>query len=244
MSKKGIKERIIVALDVDSEEKALALVKQLRGEVGMFKIGSQLFTACGPSLVKKIISQGEEVFLDLKFHDIPNTVASAAVEAAKMNVSMLNLHAMGGIEMMQKTVTAIANYCKTQGSKKPIVLAVTVLTSLNQIILNQLGIQETVNGQVIKLASLARQAGCYGVVCSAHEVEYLRNNLGEDFILVTPGIRPSWSGTDDQKRINTPAEALAKGADYLVIGRPITSAQNPIEAVAKIIAEIKDSQRK
>ncbi len=238
------KDRIIVALDLDSEEKAIALVNQLRGKVGMFKIGSQLFTACGPSLVKKIISQGEKVFLDLKFHDIPNTVSSAAVEAARMGVSMLNLHAVGGLEMMRKTVTDINQYCKIEGKKKPTILAVTILTSINQAMLDSLGFRVAISEQVIKLAQLAKQARCNGVVCSAHEVLLLRQNLGQDFILVTPGIRPSWSATNDQKRINTPAEALAKGADYLVIGRPITKAENPIEAVAKIITEIKDSQRK
>jgi orotidine-5'-phosphate decarboxylase len=240
----NIKDRIIVALDLDSEEKAFALVNQLRGKVGMFKIGSQLFTACGPSLVEKIINQGEKVFLDLKFHDIPNTVSSAAIEAARMGVSMLNLHAVGGLEMMQKTVADINQYCKNEAKKKPIILAVTILTSINQAMLDSLGFRVTITDQVIKLAQLAQQARCDGVVCSAHEVLLLRQNLGQDFILVTPGIRPSWSSTDDQKRINTPVEALAKGADYLVIGRPISKAENPIEAVTKIITEIKDSQRK
>lgn len=241
---RDVKDRLIVALDFDSEEKALFLVKQLGGKIGLFKIGSQLFTACGPQLVKKIITQGEKVFLDLKFHDIPNTVSSAAAEAAKLGVYMMNLHAMGGLEMMQRTIEELAHCCDKEGLRQPLIIAVTILTSLNQWMLAQLGIEETMIKQVIKLASLAKKAGCEGVVCSPQEVVPLRQKMGKDFILVTPGIRPSWSAADDQRRINTPAQALANGADYLVIGRPITRAEDPPEAVDKIIAEIKDNQRK
>jgi len=237
---KDVKDRLIVALDVNSEDKALELVNQLKGRVGLFKVGSQLFTAFGPPLVNKIISQGEKVFLDLKFHDIPNTVSSATIEAAKLGVYMVNLHSMGGIEMMQQCVKEVADFCQKEGIRQPIILAVTILTSLDQSMLAQLGIEVPLIEQVIKLASLAQEAGLDGVICSPQEVITLRQALSRDFILVTPGIRPSWSITDDQRRINTPAQALAKGADYLVIGRPITRAESPAEALEKIMVEIKE----
>jgi len=236
--KKAMKNKIIVALDVDSAEEAVRWAHRLTGKVGMFKIGKQLFTAEGPDIVRRVRSEGGEVFLDLKYHDIPNTVAAAAVEAVRLGVSMFNVHASGGFEMMHKTADALRNEAKRLKIKKPMLIAVTVLTSMNEEGLRETGVNVPLTEQVINLAMLAKKAGLDGVVASPHEIEAIKEACGSEFIVVTPGVRPAFASSDDQKRIMTPAEAVKKGADYLVIGRPITRAEDPIEAVSLITKEI------
>lgn len=235
----GEVKSILVALDVDDENKALTLVAQLKEQVAGFKIGSQLFCAQGPSIVKKVRSLGGEVFLDLKFHDIPNTVALAAREAAKLGVFIFNLHASGGTAMMKAAKEAAQEEAAKRGFRPPMVLAVTLLTSLDQeafqkIFKNQRPLQE----QVVHLASLAKEAGLEGVVASPQETVVIRKTLGKDFKIVTPGIRPAGFEVGDQARIMTPRGAKEAGADYLVIGRPIVAAQDPLEASRKIRQEL------
>lgn len=229
-------ERIIIALDVDSDEQAEMISRELAAYVGAFKIGKELFTACGPSAVTRIKAQDGNVFLDLKFHDIPNTVRGAAREAAKLGVFMFTVHASGGAEMIR---AACEGACEgSNGSVgKPLVIAVTVLTSISEDILrNELRIPFSPSDQVAFWASLAQKNGADGVVCSPHEIEAVRETCGKDFLIVTPGIRPAWAVQGDQKRVSPPGGALRKGADYLVIGRPVTRAEDRIEA-ARLIAE-------
>ncbi len=214
---------VIVALDYPSAEETLAFVRTLDPSMCQLKIGKELFTSTGRNLVEKLIAQGFKVFLDLKYHDIPNTVAQACKVAAQMGVWMVDMHACGGRRMMEAAVEAVANE-----SNKPLLIAVTVLTSMEQSDLTELGITKTVEEQVLSLAGLAKSSGMDGVVCSAHEVVSLKANMGQDFVLVTPGIRLSHAIADDQRRIMTPQEALSAGSDYLVMGRPITQAQDPI----------------
>lgn len=230
----GAKDRIILALDVDSAEKANSLVEELHEYVGVYKINS-LFNEEGPSIVKSIQENGGKVFLDLKYHDIPNTVANYAKAAAKMGVFMFNVHASGGFEMMKAAADAVKGLCK-----KPIVLGVTILTSLDQKAMGEIGIQGSVEGQVKRLALLAKKAGLDGVVCSPKEISIVREACGAEFVIVTPGIRPAWSETGDQKRITTPKDAVDAGADYLVIGRPIAEAEDRAEAARKVLKEITD----
>ena len=233
-AKMNQKDKIFVALDVDSAEKALSLADELKDYVGGYKIGKQLFTAAGPELVKSIASHSK-VFLDLKYHDIPNTVAGAAKEAAKLGVYMFNIHASGGYEMMKAAVDAVK---ETEG-KKPLVLGVTVLTSIDQQKMNnEVRIPGDVKEQVIHLAKLSKQAGCDGVIASAKETKMIKEACGDDFLVVTPGIRPVWAASGDQKRVVTPSNALADGSDYLVIGRAITGQPDRIEAAKKINNEI------
>jgi orotidine-5'-phosphate decarboxylase len=233
-----MKDRIIVALDVPDRGSALRLVEQLSGLVGMFKIGSQLFAAEGPALVREIAEAGERVFLDLKFHDIPNTVAGAAESAARLGVSIFNVHALGGIDMMRAATDAV----KDRGilwMTRPAVLGVTVLTSMDEANLADVGINSDVNSQVVRLATLAREAGLDGVVSSPREIRLIREFVAsEGFIILTPGIRPSWSASGDQKRIATPLDAIRDGADFLVIGRAITSSEYPRAAAQRILEEI------
>ena len=224
--------KIIVALDYADATSALALVQQLDPTLCRLKVGKELFTTAGPQLVEQLVKANFGVFLDLKFHDIPNTVAKACTAASQLGVWMLNVHASGGLEMMQAAQQAVQE-CKT----KPILIAVTVLTSMNQTSLNQIGIQTDLTTHVLNLAKLTKQAGLSGVVCSAMEAKLLRENLGNDFCLVTPGIRPANVNQDDQSRVVTPADALNNGASYLVIGRPITKAENPLKALEAIHAE-------
>lgn len=232
------KDRIFVALDVDSAEKALKLADELKDYVGGYKIGKQLFTAAGPELVKKIASHSK-VFLDLKFHDIPNTVKGAGIEAAKLGVYMFNIHASGGYEMMEDTADAVKKTAEELGIKKPLVLGVTILTSIDQEkMTNELRMNGSVQEQVIHLAKLSKQAGCDGVVASAKETRLIKEACGDDFFVVTPGIRPLWAASGDQKRIVTPKDALNGGSDYLVIGRAITGQPDMIEAAKKILEEI------
>jgi orotidine-5'-phosphate decarboxylase len=233
------KEKIIVALDVPTPREALALFSVLCDSVGAFKIGLQLFTATGPGFVREMVHAGAKVFLDLKFHDIPNTVASAGIEATRLGVFMFNVHASGGSEMMRRTVDAVKETAEKEGLIKPKVIAVTVLTSSTKETLEETGIDVDPLSQVVRLAGLADKCGMDGVVASPHEVAAVRKAIDKkDFLLVTPGVRPAGSNKDDQNRVMMPAEAVRAGSDYLVIGRPIIGAPNPIQAVQAIIEEM------
>jgi orotidine-5'-phosphate decarboxylase len=234
----SMRERLIVALDVDTSEQATDLVRQLAGEVGMFKIGKQLFTHAGPQAVRQIQDLGGEIFLDLKFHDIPNTVAKAAIEATRLGVKMFNVHASGSLEMMRMTVKEVKRVCRQQNLRKPIMLAVTVLTSLNQDDLQRVGVERKVADQVVRLALLTKEAGMDGVVASPHEVADIREACGRRFVIVTPGIRPSDGNFNDQQRVMTPQEAVRGGVDYIVVGRPIIEAKDPIAAARAIVADM------
>jgi len=227
-------KKIIVALDFDTLDAAVALAKQLDPAQCRLKVGKELFTYCGPSVVEALHELGFEVFLDLKFHDIPNTVAKAVKAAAELGVWMVNVHASGGLEMMKAARAVIDSY----GDKRPLLIAVTVLTSMSGEDLSQIGLQNSPEQQVQRLAGLTLQAGLDGVVCSSQEAKELKASFGKDFLLVTPGIRPQNSATGDQKRIMTPVAALEAGSDYLVIGRPITQALSPLATLAAIAEEI------
>lgn len=230
--------KLILALDVENSYQASEWVKKLKGKVGLFKIGKQLFTAEGPDVVRMINREGGDTFLDLKFHDIPNTVAAASVEAVRLGVRMLNVHALGGYDMMAGTVEAVSEEAERLGTEKPILIAVTILTSMNGEALRETGIVTPLTEEVERLALLARKAGLDGVVASPQEIRLIKDSCGDDFVVVTPGVRPSFASMDDQKRVMTPAEAVKAGADYLVIGRPITKADNPEMAATKIIEEM------
>jgi orotidine-5'-phosphate decarboxylase len=231
------KEKIIIALDVPTRKEALSLISGLK-EAHIFKVGMELFTAEGPRLLEEITREGKKVFLDLKYHDIPNTAAGAVRSAARHGVHMLTLHTSGGREMLARAVEAGAQEAAASGKPRPSLLGVTVLTSLKEAELKNIGVPASVADQVLRLALLAKEAGLDGVVCSPQEIEIIKKELGSDFLVVTPGIRPVWAAAQDQKRVMTPAEALTKGADYLVIGRPITGASSPQEAFLKIVREI------
>jgi orotidine-5'-phosphate decarboxylase len=237
-ARRSMRERLIVALDVDDLNQAKDLVKKLVNEVGMFKIGKQLFTHAGPQAVRLIQELGGEIFLDLKFHDIPNTVAKAAVEATRMGVKMFNVHASGSLEMMRMTVKEVRRVCRQEKRRTPIMLAVTVLTSLNQDDLKRVGVDGRVAAQVVRLALLTKEAGMDGVVASPHEVRDIRDRCGRRFIIVTPGIRPAESSRNDQQRIMTPAAAIKVNVDYIVVGRPILEAEDPVAAARAIVAEM------
>jgi orotidine-5'-phosphate decarboxylase len=224
--------KIVVALDYADAASAMQLVNQLDPALCRLKVGKELFTAAGPQFVTDLAKLNFGVFLDLKFHDIPNTVAKACTAASNLGVWMLNVHASGGLEMMQAARKAVDNT-----ASKPILIAVTVLTSMNQQALNQIGIQTDLTTHVLNLATLTKQAALDGVVCSALEAGMLREKMGKDFCLVTPGIRPANASLDDQSRVVTPKDALAMGSSYLVIGRPITQASNPLKALESIYAE-------
>jgi orotidine-5'-phosphate decarboxylase len=224
---------IIVAFDYDHGDKALAMADRLDPDRCHIKVGKQLFTCAGPELVQRLQGQGFKVFLDLKFHDIPNTVAKALTVAAELGVWMVNVHASGGLAMMTAARQALQ-----QCSHQPLLIGVTVLTSMDAVQLRQIGIHQPPAERVVELARLARQAGLDGVVCSAREVPLLRRQLGSEFQLVTPGIRPATAASGDQKRIMTPAAAQAAGSDYLVIGRPITGADDPLQALGLIEKEL------
>jgi len=234
----SMRERLIVALDVDNLEQAAELVRQLAGEVGMFKIGKQLFTHAGPQAVRQIQELGGEIFLDLKFHDIPNTVAKAAIEATRLGVKMFNVHASGSLEMMRLTAKEVRRVCRQQKLRRPIMLAVTVLTSLNQDDLQRVGVERKVADQVVRLALLTKEAGMDGVVASPHEVADIREACGRRFVIVTPGIRPSDSNRNDQQRVMTPQDAVRGGVDYIVVGRPIIEAKDPVAAARAIVADM------
>jgi orotidine-5'-phosphate decarboxylase len=238
MTVEEARHKIIFALDVHGLEDIDRWADTLAGKVGMFKVGKELFTSCGPAAVKAVQRHGGQVFLDLKYHDIPNTVASAMCEAARLGVQLANLHALGGAEMMEAAVNAV--HKEFSGAERPRLLAVTILTSSTVETLRQVGIEYSVQDMVVRLARLAKASGMDGVVASPLEIGLIREACGSDFLIVTPGVRPSFAAVDDQKRIMTPAEAVSSGADYLVIGRPIAKAADPVTAAECIAAEITD----
>jgi len=232
------KDKLIIALDVETPSKALGLVNELRSVAGMFKVGSQLFTAAGPQIVRDIIALDTKVFLDLKFHDIPHQVAGAARSAAELGVSLFTIHASGGSEMMQRAVEAVAKV-----GNNTAVLAISVLTSIDADILAQIGINSTLSESVLRLVRLAESAGVDGVVTSPQELKTIRDVIpNPNFLVVTPGIRPTQNDSADQKRVATPAAAISSGASYLVVGRPITSATNPLAAAEQIVAEMQHAE--
>ena len=244
--------QLIIALDVDTFDQARKLVDELSEVVDIFKVGSQLFTACGPVAVRYILAKGKKVFLDLKYHDIPNTVANAVSAAVDLGILpheavdkkkqplkspgqlfMLTVHALGGKEMMQRAVEAAAKKAQGIGIKRPLIIGITVLTSQ--------GNEDNISRTVLDRARLAKESGLDGVVASSQEAALIRREFGKDFVIVTPGIRPQGEAKGDQKRVSTPAEAIKNGSDYLVVGRPIVAAPSPLEAVKKILREIKGS---
>lgn len=229
------RNKIIFALDVNGAAEIDRYAEMLSGKVGMFKVGKELFTSCGPEAVKAVQRHGGQVFLDLKYHDIPNTVAKAMLEAARLGVQLANLHALGGAEMME---AAAATVHKEFGDDRPRLLAVTILTSSTQETLRRVGIEHPIQDMVVRLARLAQDSGMDGVVASPLEIGLIRAACGPDFLIVTPGVRPTFAAADDQKRIMTPVEAVAAGADYLVIGRPIAKAADPAAAADLIADEI------
>ncbi len=233
-----MRERLILALDVDDLDRVKQLVRLLAGTVGMFKVGKQLFTHAGPQAVKLIQEMGGEVFLDLKFHDVPTTVAKAAIEATRLGVKMFNVHASGSLEMMRLTVREISRVCRQESLRKPIMLAVTVLTSLNKSDLEKVGVDGEVQDQVIRLALLTKEAGMDGVVASPQEVAAIRAACGRRFVIVSPGVRPQKGKRNDQRRVTTAEEAIRAGADYIVVGRPVMEAKDPMAAAREIIAEM------
>lgn len=233
-------ERLIVALDVDSENKATALIDKLKDIVKIFKVGSELFTSCGPRMVDIIREEGCEVFLDLKFHDIPKAVAQASKSAAALGVFMFNVHAVGGYEMMRAARKSARAAVKPSGLERPKVLAVTILTSMGENDLKKIGIHGKIEEEVLKLSKMAKGAGLDGVVASPSEASLIRKSLGPDFLIVTPGVRPLSAVKDDQKRTRTPREAIANGADYIVVGRPIIEAKDPAKAARDILKEIEE----
>lgn len=237
------KQRLIFALDVSSLEEARIWTDRLRGQVGMFKIGKQLFTRCGPEVVRLVQAVGTDVFLDLKYHDIPNTVAMAGREALRLGVRMFNVHALGGLEMMSRLVAEIDEACPRGNPQRPILIAVTILTSATVETLRAVGIDRPVEVMVAKLARLAKDAGMDGVVASPQEVPLIRAACGEDFLIVTPGVRPASASLNDQKRVMTPGDALRAGADYLVVGRPISAAEDPAAAANLILKEMQVALR-
>jgi orotidine-5'-phosphate decarboxylase len=232
------RNRLIFALDVGSLREAEHYVKLLVRDVGLFKIGKQLFLHAGPPVVRMVREKGGEVFLDLKFHDIPRTVAKAAAEATRMGARMFDLHASGSLAMMQQTVAEVNRVCRNEGLRRPKILAVTVLTSLTRDDLKRLGVQSGVEHQVVRLARLAREGSMDGVVASPLEIVRIRRECGRGFLIVTPGVRLEGSGWDDQKRVLTPAEAVRTGADYIVVGKPIRDAKDPKAAAREIVAEM------
>ena len=234
----NIRDRIIVALDVETPDEAREISSELSGHVGAFKIGMQLFTAAGPSIIRELVERGNKVFLDLKFHDIPNTVAKASVEAAKLGVWMFNIHAAGGSEMMRRAVNEVDEACSANGLKRPLMIGVTVLTSSNGETLAEIGVGDAMESQVARLARLAAGSGLDGVVASPREIAAVRQAVAQkDFTVVTPGIRLTFATDDDQKRVTTLRVACALGSDYVVIGRPITQAKDRLAAVEMLIRD-------
>lgn len=237
-----VKEKLIVALDFATLDEASKLVNRLEGNAKTFKVGSRLFTGVGPDAVKMVKDKGAKVFLDLKYHDIPKTVSEACEAAAEIGVEMLSLHTFGGFEMME---SAVKFMWSREKSSRPLLLGVTVLTSLNEAALQDItgASERTIEEQVLLLARLARSAGVDGVVASPHEIEAVKQNCGAEFIVVTPGVRPRGEDKGDQARVRTPGEAVAAGADYIVVGRPITGAEDPKAAALAILKEMEEALR-
>ena len=236
------KDKLIIALDVETPTRALDLVRELHAVAGMFKVGSQLFTSNGPQIVRDILALGSKVFLDLKFHDIPHQVAGAARSAAELGVSLFTVHASGGSEMMRRAVESVDEVAQRGGVRSK-VLAISVLTSIDATILSQIGITSSPDESVRRLVNLAESSGVDGVVASPQEIGTIRKAISNsEFLVVTPGIRPATSETGDQKRVATPAAAIASGASYLVVGRPITGATDPLAAAHQIVAEMERAE--
>ena len=239
-----VRDRLIVGLDVDDVAAADTVVARLGDAVRFYKIGKQLFVHAGPEMVRRVQATGADVFLDLKFHDIPNTVAAAGVEAARLGVRIFNVHAAGGLTMMQRTVAEVDRVCRAENLRRPKIIAVTVLTSLADADLAQVGVERTTAAQVLKLARLAKRAGLDGVVASPREIGAIRRACGPDFLIVTPGVRPAGGDLNDQKRVLTPGAAIAAGADYLVVSRPVLAAPDPVAAAEDIVTDMRRGARK
>ena len=240
MGSANLSSRVILALDVDTIDQARDLVSHLSPSFRIFKVGYQLFTHYGVQALEMVKGLGGEVFLDLKFHDIPETVARACEEAARHQVKLFTIHALGGREMIQKAAEQTRMAAEKFRVTKPLVLAVTILTSLNQEQIREVGIDLPLKDSIIRLAQLAQEGGADGVIASAQEAALIKETCGKDFLVVTPGIRPVFASAHDQKRIATPKEAFQSGADYIVIGRPITQAKDPVEAAKKLIEELRE----
>jgi orotidine-5'-phosphate decarboxylase len=233
-------DKVVVALDVDNTKKAIEIVEKCKGYPLFFKIGKQLFTSVGPEIVKKIKNMGHKVFLDLKYHDIPNTVAMATIEAAKLGVDIVNLHISGGREMIETTVSKVEEYCLNNNIDKPEILGVTILTSLDNKALEEIGYKDIASEMVVRLAKLGKDCGLDGVVCSPLEIELVKKACGKEFKTLTPGIRPEFAMLkDDQKRVLTPKKAFELGTDYIVIGRPVTKSEDIPRTLKKLQDEIR-----
>jgi len=236
-----LSDRVIIALDVATFDEARQLMEQLSNKAGMFKVGSQLFTSVGPDIIREIKGKGKRLFLDLKFHDIPNTVARASEVATELGVDMFNVHVSGGLEMMRAAAEATKSKASELGIEKPIILGVTILTSIDALTFQQdFASSNSLQEQIVYMARLAQRAGLDGVVASPQEIQFIRIACGNDFVVVTPGVRPEWAAQDDQKRTMTPAEALAAGANYVVIGRPIYQSPEPANALERVLQQLED----
>jgi len=239
-----VKDRLVLALDVDDKETALGLVEQLEEYVGVFKVGVQLFTGEGPEIVRCLREKGKKVFYDAKYHDIPTTVARAGKMAVRLGAYIYNVHTLGGYEMMRMTVEETGKEAQKLGVEKPLVLGVTVLTHLDQGMLKEVGIEQSLKEEVVNLAKLAQRAGLEGVVSSPREIRFIREACGDDFLILTPGIRPCWAEGNEQRRSMTPGEALEAGADFIVIGRPILQADDPAGAAQRVLREMEEAVAK
>jgi orotidine-5'-phosphate decarboxylase len=232
-------DKLILALDISDYDYALELLDKFSDYISIFKVGLELFTVAGPSIIEEIHRRGKKVFLDLKFHDIPNTVSKAGIAAARKGVFMFNVHASGGLDMMKKCRDDVVNVCLRENLNRPRIIAVTVLTSMSREVLrDQVGIQHSLNNHVRHLSGMALKAGLDGVVASGKEAAMVRSHCGRGFLVITPGIRPSWAHLDDQMRTMTPREAVREGADYIVMGRAILNQGDPLKAIELIKQEI------
>lgn len=241
-TKTQAKEYLMVALDTSSEKEALELIKKLSNKVGYFKVGLELFSSIGPKIIDIIKDNGNKVFFDGKFLDIPNTVSKAVSNIVKHRADILNVYMSGGAHMLQEAKKSLIETAKENNIPAPKLLGVTVLTSMTSDVLeNDLKIQTQINDYILHLAKLGIQNGLDGIICSANEAKLIRENIKSDFLIVTPGIRPSWAQSDDQKRIATPKDAIKNGVTHIVVGRPITSAKDPVLAAEKILDEIEDA---
>ncbi len=233
------RECIILALDVPGRREAMDIANRFSAHIDIFKVGSELFTAAGPEIIRDLHMMGKKVFLDLKFYDIPNTVAKSAMAVAELGVFMFNVHTMGGLSMMQAAAGALDRYAARDNGQRPRLIGVTVLTSMDSAVLrDELGVAADMDEHVVHLAGLARRAGLDGVVASAEDAGMIRSQFGSDFVIVTPGIRPSWASSDDQRRTMTPREAIKRGSDFLVIGRAVTARSDPQGALQRIEEEL------